>query len=106
MPLVVEPRTRGGRIVRGIPDPSGGTFDAAGDFDQLLDDDSYPTIRQVDPFGVSTLGSAALPSLLADITAALQKARPGVETRGLLRLRRLAELCLGDRELRLVVVGD
>lgn len=106
MPIVVELWAHDGTVVRRTPDPSRGTYDAAGDFDRLLDDDSYRAFSQVDPYGVTTLGSAAMPALLADISAALAEAKPGAETRGLLRLRGLAERCRDDSDLRLVFLGD
>ena len=54
MGLSVILRTDRGEQVRGLDDPNGGTFDAAGDFDRLLPDDtnvSYRLIRSVDPYG-------------------------------------------------------
>lgn len=106
MAMVVELRKGDGSLVRRIPDPSGGTFDAAGDFDRLLDDESYPTLSQVSTYGKTELGIPAMPNLLADIRAALETARPGAETRGLLRLQRLAEHCQDGRGLRLPFIGD
>lgn len=48
---------------RGAPDPSGGTFDAAGDFDRFIDE-SYigrtgdwdlPTLSRVDPYAATEM---------------------------------------------------
>lgn len=66
MPTIyVELRDLKGRPRTGLPDPSGGTFDAAGDFDRFIDQppfglvpDGLPILESVDPFG-DTSGSWA-----------------------------------------------
>ena len=45
-------------------------------------------------------------ALLEDIDRALPAAKDGPETRGLLRLRVLAEHCRDDTELALAFIGD
>jgi hypothetical protein len=90
-----------------VPDPSGGTFDAAGDFDRFLTPDSpLPVLSSIDPFAVTQLTSADMPGLLHDLDAAESEAKGGPEGRGLARLRVLAERCSGDDRLLLVFVGD
>ena len=59
-----------GSEVRGLRDPSGGRFDAAGDFDRVLDnvpEGSLDAWRPIDPYGIVTLSTAELPALLADL---------------------------------------
>jgi hypothetical protein len=41
VPIYVELRDGEGRPIRGMPDPSGGTFDAAGDFDRFIDESYF-----------------------------------------------------------------
>jgi hypothetical protein len=106
MGLVAELRRLDGTTIRDLPDPSGGTFDAAGDFDRLLGDDAYPALAQIDPYAEETWDRNAMPGLLIDLTRALEDARPGPERRGLLRLRVVAELCRDDADLMFAFVGD
>jgi len=96
-----------------LPDPSGGTFDAAGDFDRFVDQPPYgqvltglPILESVDPFGDTTVPSGVMARLIADIARALPMANDGPERRGLLRLRVLAEECSRLPESALVWVGD
>jgi hypothetical protein len=56
--IYVELRDETGLAVTGLKDPSGGTFDAAGDFDRFLDQPTYgqvpdglPVLESLDPFG-------------------------------------------------------
>lgn len=100
-------REASGVVVRALPDPSGGTFDAAGDFDRFLDDrTTYPALGSIDPYADVILDRSLLPQLLADVDAATSEAVEGREARGLRRLRVLAERCLADDALTLVVIGD
>jgi hypothetical protein len=111
--IYVELRDRTGRARTGLPDPCGGTFDAAGDFDRFIDQPPYglvpdglPILESVDPFGDTTLSSGVMGRLIADCTRALAVAKDGPERRGLLRLRVLAEECSRDPESALVWIGD
>jgi hypothetical protein len=113
MAIHVELRDRSGRARVGFPDPSGGTFDAAGDFDRFIDQPPYglasnglPTLESVDPFGDTKLPSGVMGRLIADCGRALKVAKEGPERRGLLRLRVLAEECSRDPESALFWVGD
>jgi hypothetical protein len=113
MPIVVELVSPSGAVRRQLSDPSGGTFDAAGDFDRFLDDGlgsvrdmPLPTLRRFDPIGVSELQAEDMPALLVDVNLCLQVARAGSERRGLLRLAVLAEACAKETGSRLVCIGD
>ncbi|WP_328475019.1 hypothetical protein OHA21_17060 [Actinoplanes sp. NBC_00393] len=97
----------GGVPIRGLPDPAGGCFDAAGDFDRLLRErqPDCPLLSAVDPHGETSFGHHQMADLLGEIDGLLGLARPGPERRGLLRLRAMAERC-GSEQQRLVFVGD
>jgi hypothetical protein len=86
---------RGHEPVIHLPDPAGGWFDAAGDFDRLIpaDDASFPVLGRADPYGDVELASEEMPELIAEIDRVLSGARPGPESNGLARLRVLAALC-------------
>jgi hypothetical protein len=106
MGLVVELRAADGTPITGLPDPSGGTFDAAGDFDRMLEpSEAWPTLSGIDPFGDTVLSAVEMEPLLLDIDAALAVARSGSEQRGLLRLRFMAQQCQADGST-LVFEGD
>lgn len=113
MAIYVELRDPSGRARTGFPDPSGGTFDAAGDFDRFIDQPPYglvldglPILESVDPFGDTELPSGVMGRLIADCARALTVAKDGPERRGLLRLRVLAEECSKDPESALFWFGD
>ena len=113
MPIYVELRDPAGRARSGLPDPSGGTFDAAGDFDRFIDQPPYglvpdglPILESVDPFGDTKMPSGVMGRLIADCVRALTVAEDGPERRGLLRLRVLAEECSRDPESALFWIGD
>lgn len=112
VPIFVELRDSRGRPVRGLQDPSGGTFDAAGDFDRILED-SYRgadldlvTLGTVDPCGSTEMRAEVMGALLGDISKVLPTANAGSELRGLLRLQVMAEQCARDPESVLVWIGD
>ena len=98
-----------GRRVTRLGDPGGGTFDAAGDFDRLLGsaDDQPGVLGGVDLYGVTTLESADMEDLVADIDrlVADETLQP-VESRGLQRLRVMAEECARRGDLQIVFMGD
>jgi hypothetical protein len=89
-----------------LPDPAGGTFDAAGDFDRLLGRPGLTVWSSVEPYGDSVLGAAQMPALLEDIQRLAVEARSELERRGLDRLRVMAETCRSGSELRLHFGGD
>jgi hypothetical protein len=99
--------------VTGLTDPSGGTFDAAGDFDRFLDQPPYgqvpdglPVLESLDPFGTTVMPSGVMPRLISDCVHALAVAKDGPEHRGLLRLRALAEECSRRPGSALHWIGD
>jgi hypothetical protein len=106
MPILVELRGRDGTPVRGLEDPSGGTFDAAGDFDRLVEESSYPALASIDLNAETIWQGPSVRALLEDIDRALLAAKDGAERRGLLRLRVLAERCRDDNDLALAFIGD
>ncbi|WP_353951998.1 hypothetical protein V6K52_00745 [Knoellia sp. S7-12] len=97
-----------------MPDPSGGTFDAAGDFDRFIDESSFgrddswdlPTLSRIDPYADTEMAVDVRTALLADIEQAIPEAKPGPELRGLLRLRVMAETCRGTHDSVMVWLGD
>ena len=67
MGIQVELRRDGGQV-RALPDPSGGTFDAAGDFDRLIprEDPAFPMLGRVDPHGDLRLDASDMAVLLSE----------------------------------------
>jgi hypothetical protein len=98
--------------VRGQPvtlaDPSGGTFEAAGDFDRLLPApaDNFPVLGRIDPFGKTVISGADLAALAYETGQLLGQAVEGPERRGLLRLRTLALAGLDDPCAEMCFLGD
>lgn len=97
---------RDGKRLSGLPDPNGGSFDAAGDFDELVGSPDLPILGSLDPYGDVTLGAVKMAHLIADVDRALQGTRSGPHRRGLRRLRMMAEMVQTDASLTLHVVGD
>jgi hypothetical protein len=103
VPIYVELRDRKGLPVRRLPDPAGGTFDAAGDFDRFIDpadfgypeDVPLPCLQSVDPCADTEMASDAMPYLVRDLLLAAALAKDGPEKRWLLRLKVMAEHCAG-----------
>lgn len=106
MAIWVEPRRRDSSPIRDVADPSGGTCDAAGDFDRFIGSPALPVLGAVDPYADTSMTSVEMPGLLRDIELALSDAHGGPEMRGLLRLRALAGLCRDDASTCLIFVGD
>jgi len=106
MAIWVELRRSDSTPVRGVDDPSGGTFDAAGDFDRFIGRPALPVLGAIDPYADTSMASVEMPGLLRDVDLALGDADDGPETRGLLRLRALAGLCRDDASTFLVFIGD
>jgi len=105
--VVFALRDRLGSIRSGLPDPSGGTFDAAGDVDRLLDLDlDLPVLGSIDPFDETTLEGSVMRGLLQNIVNVRPVASEGPEVRGLRRVAVLAELCAADDRLVLICHGD
>jgi hypothetical protein len=107
VPIVVVMHASGA-LVTGLPDPSGGVFDAAGDFDRLIppDNHAFPLLSQVDPYGRMELPSVTMSELIAEVDALVPIAREGSEQRGLLRLRALASACACEAASCLIFTGD
>ncbi len=91
-----------------FPDPAGGTFDAAGDFDRIIPaaDASLPGLSAVDPYADWTVPGDRLVQLASEVTALRSQARPGSEQRGVDRLAVLIGACLEHQDLTLVFIGD
>jgi hypothetical protein len=74
-----------------VPDPSGGSFNAAGDFDRLLAfASSFPMLGRIDEHGDVRFASKELLSVREEASGLMNLARDGLERRGLLRLIALA----------------
>jgi transposase InsO family protein len=99
---------RAGQHITGIADPSGGHFDAAGDFDRLIPtgDANFPLLGGVDPHDDLELGQDTMPGLISEVDKLLPLAWQGAERRGLLRLLALAEICAGTTGASLIFLGD
>ena len=107
MGLDAETRQADGRRVR-FDDPSGGTFDRAGDFDRLIpaNDPALSILSAVDPYADWTVPVDRLPELASELASIRGQARRGPEERGLDRLAVLINACVGRSDLTLVSVGD
>jgi hypothetical protein len=91
--MVVELRLQSGDVMRDSPDPAGGTFDSAGDFDRVLGGESQlPILGASDPHAETTLRSDEMTALLLDVETALSLANDGLSVAHL-RLRVLANRC-------------
>ena len=97
---------RDGERLSGLPDPNGGSFDAAGDFDALIGSSDLPILGSLDPYSDATLDALLIDDLIADVDNALETARPGPLLRGLRRLRVMAEMVKADESLTLHLLGD
>ncbi len=80
MAMVATFRRADGTVERELPDPVGGTFDAVGDFDALLDSPVFPLLGGIDPYGFTALRSRCLRCLRMSVpppsTPQLATARP------------------------------
>jgi hypothetical protein len=112
-----KPHTRGTGvravlIVRGQPvtlaDPSGGTFDAAGDFDRLLPApaESFPVLGRIDPYGKTVIPGEDLAAVVREAGQLLGQAVKGPERCGLLPLRALAMAGQDDPGAQVCFLGD
>lgn len=115
MGIRVELRTEQGEVVTGLNDPTGGVFDAAGDFDALLPQggaasseaaSTYTLLQYVDPYGDTMFNTSQMAALLNDIDVAKPRARSPLELRGLERLRAIAERCRDGVHLYVWFLGD
>lgn len=97
----------GRRVV--LPDPAGGHFNAAGDFDRLVPDEAaeLALLGSVDPYDDHAVYTRdVMTDLIAEVDLLLPVSRAGAERRGLVRLRVLATECLNMPGSVLVFVGD
>lgn len=100
--------------VRRMTDPFGLTFDASGDFDELLDAKMSPRLARLDPHATTTVHSSEAADLVGEVDALLasvpedakSKGRNGQAWRGLNRFRVMLDLCRADSTSALVIVGD
>jgi hypothetical protein len=107
VPIDVRLLDQQGRQQRGLPDPAGGTFDAAGDFDRLLEiGEAMPVWSRVDPYDEIRVTGPDATALLSELDYLDTTAHDGPERRGLARLRVMAERCRDDDRLALLFVGD
>jgi hypothetical protein len=113
MPIGAELRGVSGAVLKGLADPAGGTFDAAGDFDDALPlvarqrvAVTYRVLGSVEPYGSFEVGPDRMDDLLHDIALAATLDLGDVARRGLNRLRVMAERCRDESSLRIVFVGD
>ncbi|MEU4623016.1 hypothetical protein AB0G04_23965 [Actinoplanes sp. NPDC023801] len=106
MGIQVELRVAGEQIQR-LPDPAGGFFDAAGDFDRLVfhESSTLGLLGRLDLHGETRFGASQMQKLIADVELLLTLAKVGVEYRGLMRLRSMAEHC-AEQHGELVFIGD
>jgi hypothetical protein len=95
------------RPLQRLADPTGATFDAAGDFDALLGErPDLPLWSSIDPYADVTLSTFDMEELLQELQGLRSQGRPHSEQRGLERLIVMAERCRDDHTLKLRFVGD
>lgn len=113
MPILVSLLIDGTAVT--LPDPSGGYFDAAGDFDRLLPmenqlrADHVPelsTLSRIEAYADVEFTRDDLAAVAEEAAALLPFAQPGAEARGLQRLRALAEHGAVTPGAVLLVQGD
>ena len=108
MGVVAELWDEQNQQVRGLPDPAGGTFDAAGDFDDVLWhlDDTFPVLTSVDPDCTTSMGPSQMLELLAELDRLSSHQVKPIARHGLDRLRVLAVTCNASSGLSLSFIGD
>lgn len=97
-----------------MPDPFGGTFDACGDFDDLLNRGASPLLDAIDPEGVTTLSGLEMDALSAEVDALVESVperervpgRRGIAWRGLTRFQVMVDLCREDNRFTVNFLGD
>jgi hypothetical protein len=74
----------GGQAIS-LADPSGGTFNAAGDFDRLLPaaEDGFPVLARIDPHGDVVIPDADLAALASEVARLLEWPDDAPARRGL-----------------------
>lgn len=101
----IELRDEGDKVIR-LPDPSGGTFDAAGDIDRFFEWGSSPVFGRVSTEDTTEMASSGIRSLIEEVDRLLPGSKDGPERRGLLRLKALAEVCSDRPGTKLMFYGD
>ena len=97
-----------------MPDPFGGTFDASGDFDDLLGRGASPMLDAVDRYGTTKLTADDMTALAAEVDALLATipesergaGRRGTAWRGLARFRAMVGICGRNPGFTLHFLGD
>jgi hypothetical protein len=91
-----------------VSDPSGGTCNAAGDFDRLIPvaDAGLPILSRIDPYGELRVPHADLDAVSAEAGILMDRANNDLERRGLRRLRALASAGRAEPGAELLFVGD
>lgn len=103
-----------GAQVQTMTDAFGLTFDAAGDFDELIDARLSPQLAAIDPYATTTIASSSAAALGPEVDLLLasvpERARgtglSGQAWRGLSRFRIMLDLCQTDHRSTLEFVGD
>jgi hypothetical protein len=113
--LYITLRDADGAVVRNIPDPFGGTFDASGNFDELLGRGVAPVLDLIDPYGETSLASSEMKALATEVDALLatiperaqtRTGRTGSTWRAVTRFRVMVGLCGTDDRFTLNFLGD
>ena len=107
-------RDRSGTTVKGMTDPFGLKFDAAGDFEDLIDEALSPRLAAIDLHATTTLSSSSAAALCPEVDQLLASVPVGAkgagcdgqDWRGLSRLRVMLTLCQTDPGFTVEFVGD
>jgi hypothetical protein len=91
-----------------LTDPSGGTFNSAGDFDRLppVPEDAFPVLARVELDSDVVISGTDLMALASEVAQLFKLADTGPERCGLLRLRALAVAGQDEPGAELRFVGD
>lgn len=99
-----------------LPDPSGGDFDAAGDFDDVISRfaSDVPVLASLDPYSSGVLTAEQASRVVAEVDVLLKRIgervadeqRPGQTRRGLRRLQEMALYASTQRGASLGWTGD
>jgi len=114
MALYITLRDAEGVVIRELPDPFGGTFDASGEFDEILGRGVSPLLDAIDPHGETTLVQSDMGALAAEVDALLATVPErdrvpgpnGTTWRSLTRFRVMVTVCGSNDHYTLNFLGD
>lgn len=113
--LYITLRDSTGTVIREMPDPFGGTFDASGDFEDLVSEAVAPLLSAIDAYSDTVLDSRDMPAIAAEVdellsglpsSAKQRQGRAGTAWRALTRFQVMVRLCQTDAGSTMHFGGD